>query len=35
VRALSRLGVRWSITDMDYLEKKIRMLQKLGFFDRE
>lgn len=34
VQALSRLGNRWSITDMDYLEKMNRMLQKLGFFDR-
>ncbi|MBR4577355.1 MAG: SDR family oxidoreductase, partial [Clostridia bacterium] len=33
VQALSRLNARWSITDMDYLEKMIRMLQKLGFFD--
>ncbi|MBO7662642.1 MAG: SDR family oxidoreductase, partial [Clostridia bacterium] len=33
VQALSRLGERWSITDMDYLEKMIQMLQLLGFFD--
>jgi thioester reductase-like protein len=35
VQALSRLGDRWSITDMDYLEKMIRKLQQFGFFDRD
>ena len=33
VQALGRLGIRWSITDMEYLEKVIEMLQTLGFFD--
>ncbi len=33
VLSLSRLGARWSIIDMDYLVKMIRMMQKLGFFD--
>ena len=33
MQALCRLGARWSVTDMDYLEKMIRMMQKLGFFD--
>ena len=33
VQALSRLGARWSIIDMDYLVKMIRMMQKIGFFD--
>ena len=33
VQALYRLGFRWSVTDDRYLEKTIRMLQTLGFFD--
>ena len=33
IQALYRLGMRWSITDMDYLEKVIDMLSTLGFFD--
>jgi hypothetical protein len=32
VQALYRLGARWSINDMNYLETMIKMLQTLGFF---
>ena len=35
VKALYRLGYRWPITDFEYLEKLIRALITLGFFDRE
>ncbi|MCR5650212.1 MAG: amino acid adenylation domain-containing protein [Lachnospiraceae bacterium] len=33
VNALYRLGLHWTITDMKVLEKMIRSLQTLGFFD--
>ncbi|MBR6171836.1 MAG: SDR family oxidoreductase, partial [Eubacterium sp.] len=33
-QALYRLGLKWSITDLNYLEKMIEMLRTLGFFDR-
>ena len=32
VKALYRLGFKWSIIDIDYLKKAIEMLKTLGFF---
>ena len=34
VKALYRLGFKWSIIDMDYLKKTVEMLKTLGFFER-
>ena len=33
IKALYRLGFKWSIIDMDYLKKTIEMLKTLGFFE--
>jgi hypothetical protein len=33
IKALYRLGFRWSITDMDYIDSAILMLKTLGFFE--
>ena len=33
VKALYRLGFRWHITDMEYINNVIEMLKTLGFFD--
>nr|MCR5236038.1 SDR family oxidoreductase [Lachnospiraceae bacterium] len=33
IKALYRLGFRWEITDMDYINTAIAMLKTLGFFD--
>ncbi|WP_294213093.1 amino acid adenylation domain-containing protein [Pseudobutyrivibrio sp.] len=33
VKALYRLGFKWSITDKDYLKKATEMLKTLGFFE--
>ena len=33
IKALYRLGFRWAMTDMEYLDKLIVMLKTLGFFD--
>ena len=33
IKALYRLGFRWSITDMDYIDSVILMLKTLGFFE--
>lgn len=35
VKALYRLGYRWSITDFDYLIRAIKSLDSLGFFERD
>ena len=32
-QALYRLGLQWSITDMNYLNTLVVMLRTLGFFD--
>ena len=33
VKALYRLGFKWSITSTDYIEKSMDMLSTFGFFE--
>lgn len=35
VKALYRLGCRWSITDIPYMKKAVEALDTLGFFAKE